>query len=317
MATAQSLVTFTPSLSIGSVYDDNLFARTVGTGDQMTLLTPGIEASYSKPASGVPGTLHVRHAAIVRPSGAEPVRSPPPRASSTATSASLEAVVRDRGPLRPHPDRRRAELQYRPAASIVIRRCAGRSIRLSHTSCVPGRRLPRSTTARRSASSVRRRRSKISARFTVTRQNTPRASFGFGYSASPLHQRRRNPYVERHAVWLDVMRSLPPRRSRCRPDHGFRRAGRSNRTSRPRWRVAAGINSIGYAIDVLARRIDHSRRHRPGRSLECDERADPGRSGGPSRWASAAACSTAPRCRKERRVCITPKLSPRGVRWGR
>ena len=48
-ATAQSLVTFTPSLSIGSVYDDNLFARTVGTGDQMTLLTPGIERKTVPP----------------------------------------------------------------------------------------------------------------------------------------------------------------------------------------------------------------------------------------------------------------------------
>ena len=54
-ATAQSLVTFTPSLSIGSVYDDNLFARTVGTGDQMTLLTPGIEASYSNPRAAFLG----------------------------------------------------------------------------------------------------------------------------------------------------------------------------------------------------------------------------------------------------------------------
>src|SRR5438477_4643463 len=46
LAIAQSRATFTPSLSIGSVYDDNLFARTVGSGDQMTLFTPGIEASY-------------------------------------------------------------------------------------------------------------------------------------------------------------------------------------------------------------------------------------------------------------------------------
>jgi hypothetical protein len=48
-AGAQSRATFTPSLSIGSVYDDNLFARTVGSGDQMTLFSPGIEASFENP----------------------------------------------------------------------------------------------------------------------------------------------------------------------------------------------------------------------------------------------------------------------------
>ena len=36
-------------------YDDNLFARTVGTGDQMTLLTPAIEASYSNPRAAFLG----------------------------------------------------------------------------------------------------------------------------------------------------------------------------------------------------------------------------------------------------------------------
>jgi hypothetical protein len=48
-AAAQSRATFTPSLSIGSVYDDNLFARTVGSGDQMTLFSPGLEASFENP----------------------------------------------------------------------------------------------------------------------------------------------------------------------------------------------------------------------------------------------------------------------------
>src|SRR5262249_7641711 len=46
VASAQSKVTFVPSLSLSSVYDDNLFARTVGSGDQMTQLTPGVEFGY-------------------------------------------------------------------------------------------------------------------------------------------------------------------------------------------------------------------------------------------------------------------------------
>src|SRR5438093_148996 len=54
-AAAQSRATFTPSLSIGSIYDDNLFARTVGSGDQMTLLSPGIEASFENPRAAFLG----------------------------------------------------------------------------------------------------------------------------------------------------------------------------------------------------------------------------------------------------------------------
>lgn len=45
-ARAQARVTFVPSLSISSVYDDNIFARTVGSGDQMTRLSPSFEAGY-------------------------------------------------------------------------------------------------------------------------------------------------------------------------------------------------------------------------------------------------------------------------------
>jgi hypothetical protein len=54
-ARAQSRATFTPSLSIGSVYDDNLFARTVGSGDQMTLLSPGVAASFENPRGSLLG----------------------------------------------------------------------------------------------------------------------------------------------------------------------------------------------------------------------------------------------------------------------
>jgi hypothetical protein len=54
-ARGQSRATFTPSLSIGSVYDDNLFARTVGSGDQMTLLSPGLAASFENPRGSLLG----------------------------------------------------------------------------------------------------------------------------------------------------------------------------------------------------------------------------------------------------------------------
>jgi hypothetical protein len=54
-ARAQSRATFTPSLSIGSLYDDNLFARTVGSGDQMTLLSPGLAASFENPRGSLLG----------------------------------------------------------------------------------------------------------------------------------------------------------------------------------------------------------------------------------------------------------------------
>src|SRR4051794_11271991 len=55
VAIAQSRVTFIPSMSISSVYDDNLFARRVGSGDQMTLLSPGIEAAFENPRAALLG----------------------------------------------------------------------------------------------------------------------------------------------------------------------------------------------------------------------------------------------------------------------
>jgi hypothetical protein len=42
----QSRVTFVPSLSISSIYDDNVFGRRVGSGDQMTQLSPSFEGGY-------------------------------------------------------------------------------------------------------------------------------------------------------------------------------------------------------------------------------------------------------------------------------
>jgi hypothetical protein len=54
-AQAQGRVTFVPSISVTSVYDNNLFARRVGSGDQMTRLAPGLEASYESPVTSIAG----------------------------------------------------------------------------------------------------------------------------------------------------------------------------------------------------------------------------------------------------------------------
>jgi hypothetical protein len=52
----QSQVTLVPTVSIGSMYDDNLFAKTVGSGDQMTLITPGLELGYETPVTSLLGS---------------------------------------------------------------------------------------------------------------------------------------------------------------------------------------------------------------------------------------------------------------------
>src|SRR5262245_35928656 len=47
---AQSRLTLVPSASISSLFDTNVFARTDATGDQMTLVTPALEATYQTPS---------------------------------------------------------------------------------------------------------------------------------------------------------------------------------------------------------------------------------------------------------------------------
>jgi hypothetical protein len=48
-AHAQSNVTFVPSLSVGTVYDDNLFARQNGDAGIITRLRPALEGNYESP----------------------------------------------------------------------------------------------------------------------------------------------------------------------------------------------------------------------------------------------------------------------------
>src|SRR5215217_760290 len=58
-AGAQSKLTLVPSISVSSLYDNNLFAKTVGSGDQMTLFTPGLELTYETPKDMVLGEITV------------------------------------------------------------------------------------------------------------------------------------------------------------------------------------------------------------------------------------------------------------------
>ena len=55
-ARGQSRVTFTPSLSLASIYDDNLFTRTIGSGDAIMQLSPGIEAGFQSPRTSFFGS---------------------------------------------------------------------------------------------------------------------------------------------------------------------------------------------------------------------------------------------------------------------
>ncbi len=48
-ARAQSRVDVVPSVSVGSVYDDNLFAQVLGSGGQMLQVRPGLEATVESP----------------------------------------------------------------------------------------------------------------------------------------------------------------------------------------------------------------------------------------------------------------------------
>lgn len=46
---AQTNLTFVPSISMGTIYDDNLFAKVNGDAATMTLLRPAVEANYESP----------------------------------------------------------------------------------------------------------------------------------------------------------------------------------------------------------------------------------------------------------------------------
>jgi len=55
VARSQSRVNFVPSVTVSSVFDDNPFATTTGSADQMTLLTPGIQGLFETPVVSING----------------------------------------------------------------------------------------------------------------------------------------------------------------------------------------------------------------------------------------------------------------------
>jgi len=55
VARSQSRVVFVPSVSVSSVFDDNPFATTTGSADQLTLLTPGIAGLFATPVVNING----------------------------------------------------------------------------------------------------------------------------------------------------------------------------------------------------------------------------------------------------------------------
>src|SRR5262245_61618150 len=48
-AAAQARVTLVPSISVGTVYDNNLFSLPTAAGDWMNLATPSVEADWESP----------------------------------------------------------------------------------------------------------------------------------------------------------------------------------------------------------------------------------------------------------------------------
>jgi hypothetical protein len=247
-AVAQSLVTFTPSLSIGSLYDDNIFARTIGSGDQMTLVSPGLEASYSNPRTAFLGfyTFDMqrsfsnrglnqfdarRHALIDSHYRSTPKLSFAfvSRYDFTQTAGDLSfntGLLFDR--------QKAMRWEIGPSVAYQLR--------------------PRTTIAALYDRTTERIIGQTSAfedigRLTVTRQKTPRTSFGMGYSVrhfingDETHTSNAvlfgSTYAFTPAVTLTIMAG--PRlssRQTLEPDVSATFARRP------------GINSIGYAIDV-------------------------------------------------------------------
>jgi hypothetical protein len=55
VARSQTRVMFVPSVTVSSVFDDNPFATTTGSADQLTLLTPGIAGLFATPVVNING----------------------------------------------------------------------------------------------------------------------------------------------------------------------------------------------------------------------------------------------------------------------
>jgi hypothetical protein len=55
VARSQTRMMFVPSVTVSSVFDDNPFATTTGSADQLTLLTPGIAGLFATPVVNING----------------------------------------------------------------------------------------------------------------------------------------------------------------------------------------------------------------------------------------------------------------------
>ena len=180
-AAAQSLVTFTPSLSIGSLYDDNIFARTVGGGDQMTLISPGLEASYSNPRTAFLGfyTFEMQRS----------FSNPGLNQFDGRRHAMIDSHYRSTPKLSFAFVGRYDFTQTAGDLSFNTGLLFGRqqALRWEINPSVAYQLRPRTTIAALYDRTTERIIGQTSAfedlgRFTVTRQKTPRTSFGMGYS---------------------------------------------------------------------------------------------------------------------------------------
>lgn len=247
-ATAQSLVTFTPSLSIGSLYDDNIFARTVGAGDQMTLISPGLEASYSNPRTAFLGfyTFDMQRS----------FSNPGLNQFDGRRHAMLDSHYRSTSKLSFALVGRYDFTQTAGDLSFNTGLLFGRqeALRWEINPSVAYQLRPRTTIAALYDRTTERIIGETSAfedigRFTVTRQKTPRTSFGMGYSVrhfingDETHTSNAvlfgSTYALTPAVTFTIMAG--PRlssRQTLEPDISATFARRP------------GINSIGYAVDV-------------------------------------------------------------------
>jgi hypothetical protein len=247
-ATAQSLVTFTPSLSIGSVYDDNLFARTVGTGDQMTLLTPGIEASYSNPRAAFLGlyTFDMQRSFDHPALNQFEARRHAFIDGHYRQSSKLSFAMVGRYDL----TQTAGDLSFN--TGLLFNRHQAMRWEINPSFAYQVR--PRTTIAALYDRTTERIIGETSAfedigRFTVTRQKTPRTSIGFGYSVrhfingDETHTSNAILFGSTYAftpAMTFTMQAGPRLSSRgtLEPDITATLARRP------------GINSIGYAIDV-------------------------------------------------------------------
>jgi hypothetical protein len=246
-ANAQSRATFIPSVSIGSVYDDNIFLRNLGSGDQMTLVSPGIQAAFENSRTAFMGlyTFDMRRS----------FQNP----SLNDFDARRHAMINGNYRQTPH-------LSYAFVGRYDFTQSAGDlnfttgvllgrhdALRWELSPSVAYQVSPRTTVSALYDRTTERIVGETAAfedigRFTVMRQRTPRYSFGFGYgvrhfiNGPETHTSNAVLFASSYGLTpaLSFSMSAGPRlssRGTLEPDITATLARRA-------------INSIGYAIDV-------------------------------------------------------------------